>query len=274
MTSFGFIGGGNMAEALIKGLMAKGGGDILVSEPVEHRRKYLEETYRVRITASNQEAARGAEIIVIAVKPQVIGQALADIKDAFGAGQKGKKLAVSIAAGIRLAYLAEKLGTENVVRAMPNTPALAGLGMTVLSMREGIFPEDGQDSGLFARVKEIFMSVGKVLVMQEKYMDAVTALSGSGPAFFALFVEGLVEGAVRQGLPHEEALELALQTAAGTIKMLGDGMDTVRLRTMVTSPGGTTQAGLNVLEGRGFKDILYDTIEAAAGRAEELSRGF
>ncbi|MDA8088684.1 MAG: pyrroline-5-carboxylate reductase [Nitrospiraceae bacterium] len=262
----GFIGGGNMAEALIKGIRAKGSGEIIVSEPVEQRRKYLEDTYKVRTTASNREAAAGSEIIIIAVKPQVIDQALAGVKEAFGTD--GKKLAVSIAAGIRLGYLAEKLGTENVVRVMPNTPALAGEGMTVLSMRECM-----PDSGLFAQVKEIFMSVGKVMVMPEKYMDAVTALSGSGPAFFALFVEGLVEGAVKQGLPHVEALELALQTAAGTLKMLQDGMDTERLRVMVTSPGGTTQAGLNVLESRGFKNILYDTIDAAAKRARELGRG-
>ncbi len=267
----GFIGGGNMAEALIKGMRARGGGDILVAEPLEQRRKYLEETYKVRTTASNREAAMESEVLIIAVKPQVIDNALADIKDAFAGGKdrKEQKLAASIAAGIRLAYLEEKLGTENVVRAMPNTPALAGQGITVLAMRECV-----SEAGLFGRLKEIFMTVGKVMVMPEKYMDAVTALSGSGPAFFALFVEGLVEGAVKQGLPRQQALELAIQTAAGTIKMLEDGMDTTRLRVMVTSPGGTTQAGLNVLESRGFKDILYDTIEAAARRAEELARGF
>ncbi|MDA8088038.1 MAG: pyrroline-5-carboxylate reductase [Nitrospiraceae bacterium] len=274
MTSFGFIGGGNMAEALIKGMRSKGDMDILVSEPMEQRRKYLEETYGVRTTASNHEAAEEAELVIIAVKPQIIGQALTGMKEIFGGGKQKQKLAISIAAGIRLDYLVDKLGTENVVRAMPNTPALAGLGMTVLSVREGIFPSEGLDARLFARAKEIFMSVGKVLVMPEKHMDAVTALSGSGPAFFALFIEGLVEGAIRQGLPQEAAAELALQTAAGSLKMLEEGMDTAMLRKMVTSPGGTTQAGLDVLESRGFKDILYDTIEAAARRAEELARGF
>ena len=272
--SFGFIGGGNMAEALIKGMRSKSRADILVSEPLEQRRRYLEETYQVKTTASNREAAEAAEIIIIAVKPQIIDQALSGMEDIFGDGpgkqnkNQNKKLAVSIAAGVRLGYLAEKLGTDNVVRAMPNTPALSGLGMTVLSVRECPL-----DQGLFARVKEVFMSVGKVIVMPEKYMDAVTALSGSGPAFFALFIEGLVEGAVRQGLPREAAVELALQTAAGSIRMMEEGIDAERLRKMVTSPGGTTQAGLEVLESRGFKDILCDTIEAAAGRARELGRG-
>lgn len=264
----GFIGGGNMAEALIKGMKAGGRADILVSEPSGERRKYLEAAYQVRTTASNLEAAQGSEVVVIAVKPQVIDQALSGMREVFGAAKGEQKLAVSIAAGIRLGYLTEKLGTGNVVRAMPNTPALAGLGMTVLSV--GDCPPD---AALFARVKEIFMSVGKVMVMPEKHMDAVTALSGSGPAFFALFVEGLVEGAVKQGLPLEAAVELALQTAAGTIRMLEEGMDTASLRKMVTSPGGTTAAGLSVLENRGFKDILCDTIGAAVQRAKELGRG-
>ncbi len=264
----GFIGGGNMAEALIKGMTARGHADILVAEPVEERRKYLEQAYHVRTTASNLEAAEGPEVVVIAVKPQIIDQALSGMREVFGAATGKQKLAVSIAAGIRLGYLTEKLGTRNVVRAMPNTPALSGLGMTVLSMSEC-----PPDAALLARVKEIFMSVGKVMVMPEKHMDAVTALSGSGPAFFALFVEGLVEGAVREGLPSEAARELALQTAAGTLRMLEEGMDTASLRKMVTSPGGTTAAGLSVLEGRGFKDILYDTIGAAVQRARELGRG-
>ncbi len=268
----GFIGGGNMAEALIKGIRARGTVGIIVSEPREDRRRYLEAAYGVRTTESNRQAAQEADIVVIAVKPQVIDAALADIAGAFSAeNEKGRggvqKLAVSIAAGVRLSYLTERLGTQNVVRAMPNTPALAGEGMTVLALCECL-PEAG-----FAGVKDIFMSVGKVMVLPEKYMDAVTALSGSGPAFFALFLEGLIEGAVKEGLPGQTARELALQTAAGTIRMLEEGADTGRLIKMVTSPGGTTHAGLEVLESKGFKAILYDTIKAAAQRAEQLGKG-
>ena len=263
----GFIGGGNMAEALVKGMRASGKADIIVSEPLEQRRRYLEETYGVRTTSSNQEAATLADLVVIAVKPQVIDQVLAGIADALRQGGKEKKLIVSIAAGIRLSYLTGRLGTNNVVRAMPNTPALAGEGMTVLSLCECI-PDAG-----FSRVKDLFMSVGKVMVMPEKYMDAVTALSGSGPAFFALFLEGLIEGAEKLGIEAQTARQLALQTAAGTIKMLDEGASTGGLIKMVTSPGGTTRAGLDVLDGRGFKKLLYDTIEAATRRAAELGKG-
>ena len=264
-----FIGGGNMAEALIKGIRAtgaKGSVDIVVSEPLPERRKYLEEAYGARTTGANAEAAEQADIIVIAVKPQVIDSVLADISDAFKGQGKKQKMAVSIAAGVRLSYLTGRLGTENVVRAMPNTPALIGAGMTVLSLCECI--PDAE----FVRVKDIFMSVGRVLVLPEKYMDAVTALSGSGPAFFALFVEGLIEGAVKEGLSADTAKELALQTAAGTLMMIEEGMETGRLIKMVTSPGGTTQAGLSVLENKGFKAILYDTIKAATKRAKELGK--
>ena len=279
----GFIGGGYMAEALIKGIRAAGKTDIIVSEPLEQRRVYLEQTYGVRTTGSNREAASRSDVVVIAVKPQIIDQVLEDISDAVRqegtsptgtspAGQKQKageagKLIVSIAAGIRLSYLTGRLGTTNVVRAMPNTPAMASEGMTVLSLCECI-PEAG-----FSRVKDIFMSVGKVIVMPEKYMDAVTALSGSGPAFFALFLEGLIEGAQAQGLDAQTARQLALQTALGTIKMFEEGTSTDGLIRMVTSPGGTTRAGLDVLEGGGFKKLLYDTIEAAARRAAQLGKG-
>ena len=263
----GFIGGGNMAEALIKGIRSAGKAEIIVSEPLEQRRRYLEQTYGVRTAESNREAANLADMVVIAVKPQVIDRVLSDIAEAIRQGDKEKKLIVSIAAGIRLSYLTGRLGTNNVVRAMPNTPALAGEGMTVLSLCECI-PDAG-----FSRVKDLFMAVGKVMVMPEKYMDAVTALSGSGPAFFALFLEGLIEGAAMQGLDAQTARQLALQTAAGTLRMLDEGASTEGLIRMVTSPGGTTRAGLDVLEGRGFKKLLYDTIEAAARRAAELGKG-
>ena len=264
-----FIGGGNMAEALIKGIRAtgaKGSVDIVVSEPLPERRKYLEEAYGARTTGANAEAAEQADIIVIAVKPQVIDSVLADISDAFKGQGKKQKMAVSIAAGVRLSSLTGRLGTENVVRAMPNTPALIGAGMTVLSLCECI--PDAE----FVRVKDIFMSVGRVLVLPEKYMDAVTALSGSGPAFYALFIEAVAEGAAKAGLPEDVSLELALQTALGTVRMLEEGIGTLKLRQMVTSPGGTTEAGLKVLEERGFKGVLYDTIEAAVRRAGELGK--
>lgn len=264
MTDLAFIGGGNMAEALIKGITAGRAGSykITVSEPKEERRQYLEKQYGVKATASNAEAVRAAKTIVLAVKPQIMEDVLRDI-----AGDvSGEHTVISIAAGVRLSFLGERLGTKRLVRVMPNTPALVGEGMSVISLCECL------EDSVVSVVKDIFMSVGKAMVMPEKYMDAVTALSGSGPAFCALFIEGLVEGAVRAGLSAEDARLLALQTAAGTLKMLEDGMATGDLVRMVTSPGGTTEAGLKVLDGKGFKQALYDTIDAAARRAAELGR--
>ncbi|MDA8169733.1 MAG: pyrroline-5-carboxylate reductase [Nitrospiraceae bacterium] len=258
----GFIGGGNMAEALIKGIAARGNRDIIVSEPNETRRNHLEKSHGVKTTASNREAVEKSGIIVLAVKPQIMDEVLSGIKDLVD----GTKTFVSIAAGIRISYLRERLGTERIVRVMPNTPALVGEGMSVLSMCECMHDAD------FSKIKDIFMSVGKVRVMPEKYMDAVTALSGSGPAFYALFIEAVAEGAAKAGLPEDVSLELALQTALGTVRMLEEGIGTLKLRQMVTSPGGTTEAGLKVLEERGFKGVLYDTIEAAVRRAGELGK--
>jgi len=258
-----FIGGGNMAEALIKGVVRKGKKDIIVSEPREERRRYLESAYKVKTTASNIEAVKASNIVVLAVKPQIMDQVLSDISGAVDES----KAVVSIAAGIRLSYLAERLKTGCLVRVMPNTPALVGEGMSVISMCECIH---GPEIGI---IKDIFMSIGRVMMMPEKYLDAVTALSGSGPAFIAYFLEGMTEGAVMAGLPEESARELALQTASGTLKMLEEGVSTQRLREMVTSPGGTTAAGLKALEEKNFKGIVHEMIQAAVKRAAELGKG-
>lgn len=257
----GFIGGGNMAEALIRGISKRAMG-IIVSEPVEQKRAHLQKTYGVKTTPSNTELVREAGIIILAVKPQQMEDVLAGIKGALDES----KIIVSIAAGIKLSYLQERLKSRRLVRVMPNTPALIGEGVSVISLCECIQDAD------FAQVKDIFMSVGSVVVMPEKYMDAVTALSGSGPAFIALFIEGLIEGAVKAGLPAHEARELALQCALGTIRMLESGISTEKLRQMVASPGGTTEAGLKVLEANNLKSILCDTIEAAFKRARELGK--
>ncbi len=265
MVDLAFIGGGNMAEALIKGITSGRAGAyrITVAEPGEEKRLHLEKKYGVKATSSNMEAVRAARTVLLAVKPQIMEGVLGEIKDGITADHT----VISIAAGVRLSFLGARLGTKKLIRVMPNTPALAGEGMTVISLCECL------EDAVITVVKDIFMSVGNVSVMPEKYMDAVTALSGSGPAFFALFIEGLVEGAVRAGLAEQDARLLALQTAAGTLKMLENGMDTQNLRRMVTSPGGTTEAGLKVLEGKGFKQALYDTIDAAARRAAELGKG-
>lgn len=260
-----FIGGGNMAEALIKGVAARYEGRITVSEPSAERRKHLEGLFRVKTTPSNTEAVKGAGIIILAVKPQVMEGVLKEISPFVDES----KTVVSIAAGIGLSCLAGRLGTKKLVRVMPNVAALVGEAMSVISLCECLPDED-----FFKEVKEIFMSIGKAVVLPEKYMDTVTAISGSGPAFIALFLEAMVEGGQAAGLPAREARELAVQTALGTVRLLEEtGMETLELRRMVTSPGGTTQAGLKVFEEAGLKAIILDAIVAAVKRAEELGRG-
>lgn len=261
----GFIGGGNMAEAIIKGVRGKGQGarkEILVSEPREDRRQYLEKTYGIKSTASNKEVASSCNIIILAVKPQNMEAVLEEISPDI----TEDKTVVSIAAGITLSYLSSKLKTKKLIRVMPNTPALVQQGMTVMSLCECF---DDRDISV---VREIFMSIGELLVLPEKYMDAVTAVSGSGPAFISLFIEAMIEAGVKLGLSEEAASTLALQTAIGTGKLLETGISPLKLREMVTSPGGTTAAGLKMFEEKGLRDILSAALQAAKKKAEELGR--
>lgn len=256
----GFIGGGKMAEALIKGITGKGNRNIFTAEPLEDRRLYLETSYGIKTSASNREVADACNIIILAVKPQNMAAALDEIAGSIS----GNKTVVSIAAGITLAYLQERLKTGRLVRVMPNTPAIVQEGMSVLSLCECLPDSD------IAAVREIFMSVGKVLTLPEKYMNAVTALSGSGPAFIALYEEAMISAGVKMGLSPEDAAELALQTLNGTARLLETGIPPADLRIMVTSPGGTTAAGLKVFEEKGLKGIVSDAMQAAVKRAEEL----
>lgn len=265
----GFIGGGNMAEALIKGIVRSSDSgvrskdkDILVSEPREDRRNYLEQAYKLGTTDNNKEVAALCSIIILAVKPQNMAGVLDEIAEAI----TPEKTVVSIAAGITLSYLRSKLKTKKLIRVMPNTPALIQKGMSVMSMCECF-----DDKDIYA-VREVFMSVGSLLTLPEKYMDTVTALSGSGPAFLAFFVECMTEAGVSEGLSRGDASELALQTFIGTAGLLETGMSPQKLREMVTSPGGTTAAGLKVLGEKGLNDLIRETISAAVKRAEELGR--
>ena len=261
----GFIGGGNMAEAIVKGVVSQKPevrSELLVSEPNEERRRYLEQTHGIRTTPDNKQVASSCGIIVLAIKPQNMDAVLEEIKDSIGE----EKIVVSIAAGITLSYLHSKLRTKKLVRVMPNTPALVQEGMSVLSMCE-CFSENE-----ILPVREIFMSVGKVLTLPEKYMNAVTALSGSGPAFIALFTESLISAGTGLGLSEGNSYELAVQTLIGTGKLLDTGMTPTKLREMVTSPGGTTAAGLKVFEEKGIRNIVSEVLSAAKKRAEELGK--
>ncbi|MBI4709532.1 MAG: pyrroline-5-carboxylate reductase, partial [Nitrospirae bacterium] len=236
--------------------------EIIVSEPREDRRQYLEENYGVKTTSSNKDAAALSGIIILAVKPQNMGAVL----DEISAEVTEDKTVVSIAAGLTLAFLSSKLKTKKLIRVMPNTPALVQEGMSVMSMCECIHDKD------IAIVKDILMSIGKVIALPEKYMDAVTALSGSGPAFTAFFIEAMIDAGVKTGLSRDHASELAVQTIIGTAELLKTGLTPEKLRGMVTSPGGTTAAGLKAFEEKNFKDIVAYAIEAAVNRAKELGR--
>jgi len=271
--NIGFIGGGNMAEAIIKGVRSQVGlnsyresgvrREILVSEPREDRRKLLEKFYGVKTTASNIEVASSCNIIILAVKPQNINAVVNEISEAVTAD----KTVVSIAAGITLEYLSSRMKTKKLVRVMPNTPALVQKGMTVMSLCECFSDRD------IDVIREIFMSIGEVLTLPEKYMNAVTAVSGSGPAFIAYFIEAMIEGGIKTGLNKDDAFTLAVRTAVGTAQLLDSGMSPSKLREMVTSPGGTTAAGLMAFEQKGFRDTVTFAIEAAKNRADELGKG-
>ena len=261
----GFIGGGNMAEALIKGARGEGYGareEILVSEPNNERRGYLEHTYGVSTTPSNAEVVSSCSIIFLAVKPQNMEAVLSEI----AAGIDSAKTVVSIAAGITLSYLQSKLKTDKIIRVMPNTPALVQEGMSVMSLCECFA---GTEINI---VRTILMSVGRVMTLPERHMDAVTALSGSGPAFIALFLEAMIDIGEKMGLSRDDAVQLAVQTAVGTAKLLDTGMSPEKVRQMVTSPGGTTAAGLKVFEDKGLRPMVADALLAARKRAEELGK--
>jgi pyrroline-5-carboxylate reductase len=259
----GFIGGGNMAAAIIKGMTFKGTIDVFVSEPREVRRDYLKQHFGIQTTASNRELASSCSIIILAVKPQDIPAVADEISDIV----TDEKTVVSIAAGVTLSSLSSRLKTKKLIRVMPNTPALVQEGMTVMSLCECSSDRE------IAAVKEIFMSIGNVILLPEKHMDTVTALSGSGPAFIALFIESMLESGIKMGLSRSDALTLTVQTIAGTAKLLETGMSPSELRAMVTSPGGTTAAGLKVLEERGLKDTVMEAISAARKRSAELGSG-
>ncbi|NDY42797.1 pyrroline-5-carboxylate reductase [Dissulfurirhabdus thermomarina] len=261
----GFIGGGMMAEALVKGLLASGAaapGRILVFDPSPERSTHLRAAYGVTAAASNAEVLAGADVAVLAVKPQVIAPVLAEIAPAV----TDRHLVISIAAGVRLAALEAALppGTR-VVRVMPNTPALVQKGAAALCAGSAARPGD------LDTARAVLGAVGTTVVVEERLMDAVTGLSGSGPAYVFAFVEGLVNAGVREGLPRPVAEELVLQTLEGAVRLCREtGKGTGELTAMVTSPGGTTIAGLHVLERGGFKGLLMDCVQAAARRSREL----
>jgi pyrroline-5-carboxylate reductase len=269
MRRVGFIGGGNMAGALIRGLIASGAyraSDIWVAEKAAAQRRRVERAFRVRALADNSAVAAGSAIVVLAVKPQVMHDVLAEIRPVV----RPPTLFISIAAGVRLQRLEHSLGPRaRVVRVMPNTPALVGRGMSVIVGGRRASTRD------VARTLAIFRAVGDAIaVRRERFLDPVTGLSGSGPAFVYLFAEGLLEGGRAAGLSPKLAERLAYQTIEGAVAMMREtGKSPAKLREMVTSPGGTTLAGLAHLQSAGFREAVNGAVIAATARSRELARG-
>ncbi len=261
----GFIGGGNMAGALIKGLLhsaAVTADRIVVSDVSPERLEHLAKTHGVRTTTDNHALVRDCDVIVIAVKPQAIDKVLAQIASDIEA----RHLVVSVAAGVPVVAIEGKLpkGTR-LVRTMPNTAAIVLAGATAIAAGTHATDRD------IATARTIFEAVGRVVVLDESLLDAVTGLSGSGPAYVMLIIEALADGGVKVGLHRDTALLLAAQTVFGSAKLLLEtGEHPGRLKDQVTSPGGTAIAGLHTLEAGGLRRTLIDAVEVATKRAGEL----
>jgi pyrroline-5-carboxylate reductase len=268
VTRLAFIGAGNMAEALLRGILAAGRirpEEILATDVRADRLAHLEATHRIRVSSDNAEAARRADTIVLAVKPQVMDRALDDLRSAIG----DKQLLISIAAGISTAHIAEHFPRQaaRVVRVMPNTPALVLEGVSALARGRHATPQDLETA------RQLFEAVGKVVVVDESLMDAVTGLSGSGPAYAFLIIEALSDAGVKMGLPRDVALALAAQTMRGAARLvLETGRHPGELKDMVTSPGGTTIAALHALEQGGVRAALMTAVEVATRRSQELGK--
>ncbi|MBD3924630.1 pyrroline-5-carboxylate reductase [Nocardioides cavernae] len=264
--STAIIGAGVMGEALLSGLVRAGRrvDQLMVGEKRAERARELEERYGVAVV-SNREAAAKADTVALVVKPQDMGDVLAEIAPDLRAGQ----LVVSLAAGITTAFIESRVPEGvAVVRVMPNTPALVDEGMAAIS------PGSHCDDAHLAEVESLMASTGKVMRIPEKQMDAVTAISGSGPAYIFFVVESMVEAGVHLGLPRVTATELVVQTLVGSAAMLREtGTHPVVLREQVTSPGGTTASALRELEIHKVRAAFLAAMEAARNRSRELAEG-
>ncbi len=264
--AIGFIGAGQMARALAAGFVRPGlvkADQIIASDPVPAAgQALLAAVPGANIAASNAEVARQAQILFLAVKPQTMSAVLAELKPVITPEQ----LVVSIAAGLRISTLAAGLSSGvRLIRVMPNTPCLVGQSASAYALSPQATKEDGQ------RVAELLCSVGKCFQVEEKLLDAVTGLSGSGPAFVYVLIEALADGGVRVGLPRDVSLALAAQTVRGAAEMvLTTGEHPGVLKDKVASPGGTTIAGLAALERGGLRSAVISAVEAATARSIEL----
>ncbi|PID75372.1 MAG: pyrroline-5-carboxylate reductase [Deltaproteobacteria bacterium] len=264
----GCIGGGQMAEALIRGIITSGlhkDQDILVSEHNDSRREYLQERYSVQTYYENHPIFDRCNMVILAVKPQNMRVLLENCRDKI----QSHHLLITIAAGLPISLYEEKIGKTGVkiIRVMPNTPALVLEGASALSRNDNVTDEE------LHKAKEIFMAVGEAVVLDEVHLDAVTGLSGSGPAYVFSFVEALVDAGVKSGLTRAVSEQLAMQTVLGSVKLLKESKEhPAALRGKVTSPGGTAITALHVLEKVGFHGIIMDIVESAVHKSRELGQ--
>jgi pyrroline-5-carboxylate reductase len=265
--TIGFIGAGNMAEALIRGLVNGkhiAADRVAASGPRKERLDQLKAQYGITTSSDNKVVARN-QIVVLSVKPQIMDKLLREVGEHIRPGT----LVISIAAGVDTETIEAAVAEGvRVVRAMPNTPALVGAGATAVSAGRHASEED------LAHAKALFDAVGITVVLDESHLDAVTGLSGSGPAYIFLILEALADAGVKVGLSRRNAQQLAAQTVMGSAKLLLETDEHPgRLKDMVTSPGGTAIAGLHTLEEGGLRTTLINAVETATKRARELGRG-
>lgn len=265
MTKLGFLGAGKMATALARGLIAQGvytAGELLAVDVKEAARAQFTASTGVACVADPGELVRQSPVLLLAVKPQDTAALLSGFH-----GQLGEKLLISIAAGLAIARLSTWTGSARVVRVMPNTPAMVNLGASVFACGAAVTPADR------ALTQRLFSSVGIAMELPEDALDAVTGVSGSGPAYVFEFTQGLIDAAVAAGLPPAVAKALVIQTLAGAAEMLRQDLGTPDdLRNAVTSPGGTTAAGLKVLADAGFRPLLTQVVARATARSRELGQ--
>ncbi len=265
--SIGFIGAGNMATALIKGLISSKlykSEQINASDVDPDKLSEMSRQFGITGQSSNKELVNNSQIIILSVKPQIVKEVLEDIKDDI----KDSHTIISIAAGIPLKAIEDILRKDvPLIRVMPNTPALIQKGVSVLAAGKKVSGAD------LLKAENIFKEVGKTIIVKEKMMDAVTAVSGSGPGFIFKIMEDYVNAAKKVGFDEQISLKLVMQTFLGATQLAEKSDQTLtKLREMVTSPGGTTEAGLRVLNEKGIGDIIEDSVKAACERSVELGK--
>ena len=265
ISSIGFIGGGQMAEAMIRGILASGlvsADAIMVAEPGVARCEFLEKEFAIRCTTAPEELCSNCKVLVFAIKPQMAATVLSSYKDFLN----DQHLVVSIMAGVPLSQLANMLGSSRrLIRVMPNTPALVLEAASAFSPNENATAEDREIA------QALFSAVGSCVEVPESQLDAVTGLSGSGPGYVFTFIEAMIDGGVLAGIPRPAAEKLVLQTIYGSAKLaLETGEHPAVLKGKVTSPGGTTIAGIQALEDGALRGVVMAAIEAATNRSKEL----